>query len=137
MLCRGANLFPAFMEYIKTTDKADEDKKREALLAELKSIDADLKKTEGPYVGGQDVNAADLKLGPQLKHVIIGAKAVKARSLLLLSGLNLPSNSPCDFICKVKQNTLDLSMVWSLLPRELPIHSLYLLELGCQLNRRA
>lgn len=73
----GANLFPAFMEYIKTTDKADEDEKREALIAELKSIDSDLKKSEGPYVGGQDVNAADLKLGPQLKHVIIGSKAVK------------------------------------------------------------
>ena len=83
MCCRGTNLFPAFMEYIKTTDKADEDKKREALVSELKSIDADLKQTEGPYVGGQDVNAADLKLGPQLKHVIIGAKAVKVRYLLL------------------------------------------------------
>ncbi len=69
------------MEYVKTTDKADEDKKREALIAELKSIDSDLKKSEGPYVGGQDVNAADLKLGPQLKHVIIGSKAVKVRSL--------------------------------------------------------
>ncbi|BDA49848.1 Glutathione S-transferase DHAR2 [Coccomyxa sp. Obi] len=71
----GSNLFPAFMEYVKTTDKADEDAKREALIEELKKIDADLKKSEGPYVGGQDVNAVDLKLGPQLKHVIIGSKA--------------------------------------------------------------
>ncbi len=81
--CRGSGLFPAFMEYVKTTDKADEDQKREALLEELKKIDAELKKSEGPYVGGQDVNAVDLKLGPQLKHVIIGSKAVKARSLPL------------------------------------------------------
>lgn len=36
--CRGANLFPSFIEYLKTTDKADEDKKREALVAELKVI---------------------------------------------------------------------------------------------------
>ena len=67
--CRGSNLFPAFMEYVKTKEGKDEDEKREALLKELKSIDAELQKSDGPYVGGTDVNAADLKLGPQLKHV--------------------------------------------------------------------
>ena len=60
------------MEYVKTKDCKDEEEKREALLKELKSIDADLQKSEGPYVGGNDVNAADLKLGPQLKHVSPG-----------------------------------------------------------------
>jgi len=73
----GSNLFPAFMEYVKTKEGIDEDEKREALLKELKSIDAELQKSDGPYVGGTDVNAADLKLGPQLKHVIIGSKAIK------------------------------------------------------------
>lgn len=80
------------MEYVKTTDKADEEQKREALLKELKAIDANLQEVEGPYVGGQDVNAVDLKLGPQLKHVIIGSKAVKARSLLPAGLLTLICN---------------------------------------------
>jgi hypothetical protein len=32
---RGANLFPRFIEYLKTNDKADEEKKRAALVEEL------------------------------------------------------------------------------------------------------
>jgi hypothetical protein len=43
----------------------------------FQAINEDLQKTEGPYIGGNDVNSADLKLGPQLKHVKIGAKSVK------------------------------------------------------------
>lgn len=46
----------------------------------LQSINEDLQKTDGPFVGGNDVNSADLKLGPQLKHVMVGAKSVKASS---------------------------------------------------------
>jgi glutathione S-transferase len=74
---RGSSLFPKFMEYLKSSAGSDEEQKRGDLLEELRSIDADLQKSEGPYVGGNDVNAADLKLGPQLKRVKIGAKAIK------------------------------------------------------------
>ena len=77
---RGSQLFPKFMEYMKSKKGSEEDSKREDLLQELRAIDADLQKTDGPYVGGSDVNAADLKLGPQLKHVMIGSKSVKVCS---------------------------------------------------------
>ncbi len=90
------------MEYVKTTDKAEEDQKREALVEELKKIDAELKKSDGPYVGGQDVNAVDLKLGPQLKHVIIGSKAVKARSLPFRCCLTDDILMPCPLLAACK-----------------------------------
>ena len=36
-----------------------------------------LQKSDGPFFGGEDVNAADLRVAPQLKHVIIGTKSLK------------------------------------------------------------
>ena len=77
------------MEYVKTKEGKDEEEKREALLKELKSIDADLQKSEGPYVGGNDVNAADLKLGPQLKHVSPGPFDLLHRTHLRLCGVGI------------------------------------------------
>ena len=102
-MCRGLQLFPKFMEYMKSSKGQDEEGKREDLVQELRSIDADLQKTEGPYVGGNDVNAADLKLGPQLKHVMIGSKSVKVRLRHHLLGHALRARGEKPGMCAVGQ----------------------------------
>ena len=48
-----------------------------ALLGGLRESNNALQKSDGPYFGGEDVNAADLRVAPQLKHVIIGTKSLK------------------------------------------------------------
>ena len=75
--CRGTNLMPSLIEFLKAQDPKEEEEKKSALLGVLREINNALQKSDGPYFGGQDVNAADLRVAPQLKHVIIGSKSLK------------------------------------------------------------
>ena len=75
--CRGTNLMPSLVEFLKAKDSNEVEEKRTALLGVLREINNALQKSDGPYFGGQDVNAADLRVAPQLKHVIIGTKSLK------------------------------------------------------------
>jgi glutathione S-transferase len=69
-------LFPtAFTEFL-TSSGDDEKEKEAALIAQLKELN-DYVEQNGPYIGGQDVCEADLRLAPQLYHVKIGAKTIK------------------------------------------------------------
>ena len=68
---------PSLIEFLKAQDPKEEEEKRTALLGVLREINNALQKSDGPYFGGQDVNAADLRVAPQLKHVIIGTKSLK------------------------------------------------------------
>ncbi|CAL5220504.1 g2535 [Coccomyxa viridis] len=72
----GTNLMPSLIEYL-TSKGSEEEEKRTALLGVLREINNALQKSDGPYFGGKDVNAADLRVAPQLKHVMIGTKAIK------------------------------------------------------------
>lgn len=74
--CRGTNLMPSLIEFL-TSKGSEEEEKRTALLGVLREINNALQKSDGPYFGGKDVNAADLRVAPQLKHVMIGTKAIK------------------------------------------------------------
>ncbi len=67
---------PSLIEYL-TSKGSEEEEKRTALLGVLREINNALQKSDGPYFGGKDVNAADLRVAPQIKHVMIGTKAVK------------------------------------------------------------
>lgn len=79
-MCRGTNLMPSLIEYL-TSKGSEEEEKRTALLGVLREINNALQKSDGPYFGGKDVNAADLRVAPQLKHVMIGTKAVKVAAI--------------------------------------------------------
>ena len=68
---------PSLIEFLKAKDSNEVEEKRTALLSVLREINNALQKSDGPYFGGQDVNAADLRVAPQLKHVIIGTKSLK------------------------------------------------------------
>ena len=71
---------PSLIEFLKAQDPKEEEEKKTALLGVLREINNALQKSDGPYFGGQDVNAADLRVAPQLKHVIIGTKSLKVRT---------------------------------------------------------
>ena len=71
---------PSLIEYL-TSKGSEEEEKRTALLGVLREINNALQKSDGPYFGGKDVNAADLRVAPQLKHVMIGTKAVKVAAI--------------------------------------------------------
>ena len=81
LLRRGTNLMPSLIEFLKAQDPKEEEEKKTALLGVLREINNALQKSDGPYFGGQDVNAADLRVAPQLKHVIIGTKSLKVCAL--------------------------------------------------------
>ena len=68
---------PSLIEFLKAKDSNEVEEKKSALLGVLREIDNALQKSDGPYFGGEDVNAADLRVAPQLKHVIIGTKSLK------------------------------------------------------------
>ena len=88
-VCRGTNLMPSLIEFLKAQDPKEEEEKKTALLGVLREINNALQKSDGPYFGGQDVNAADLRVAPQLKHVIIGTKSLKVctQSTVMLQAL--------------------------------------------------
>jgi len=73
----GTGLMPSLIEFLKAKDSNEVEEKKSALLGVLREIDNALQKSDGPYFGGEDVNAADLRVAPQLKHVIIGTKSLK------------------------------------------------------------
>ena len=70
---------PSLMEFLKSKG-SEEEEKRSALLGVLREINNALQQSSGPYFGGEDVNAADLRVAPQLKHVVIGTKALKVEA---------------------------------------------------------
>ena len=55
----------------------DEEKKKDALYQELKSVNDHLEKSGKPYFGGDDICATDLSMAPKIKHIKIGADEVK------------------------------------------------------------
>ncbi len=63
-VCRGTNLIPSLIEFLKAQDPKEEEEKKTALLGVLREINNALQKSDGPYFGGQDVNAADLRVPP-------------------------------------------------------------------------
>ncbi|KAK9807480.1 hypothetical protein WJX72_000344 [[Myrmecia] bisecta] len=70
------DLFPtAFMEFLKSSG-SEQKEKEAALVAQLKEINDFLEKN-GPYIGGQNVCAADMQKAPQLYHIKVGTKAIK------------------------------------------------------------
>lgn len=84
VVCRGKELFPnKFLEFMLSKPGDDEDKKKDALLQELKSVNDHLEKSGKPYFGGDDVCATDLSMAPKIKHIKIGADEVKVCRHLL------------------------------------------------------
>lgn len=79
LTCRGTDLMPSLMEFLKSKGSEEEEKKT-ALISVLREINNALQKSSGPYFGGEDVNAADLRVAPQIKHVIIGTKTLKVEN---------------------------------------------------------
>ena len=76
--CSGKELFPTkFTEFLTSEPGEDEEKKKEALLAELQSVNDYLEKSGKPYFGGDDVCATDLSMAPIIKHVKIGVDEIK------------------------------------------------------------
>ena len=75
MSCSDGELFPSFLEFVKSEGKDNEQQKK--LEDNLKKLDDFLAKTDGPYFGGSKVNALDLGIAPKLKHINIGGKATK------------------------------------------------------------
>ncbi|KAK9682345.1 hypothetical protein RND81_10G066700 [Saponaria officinalis] len=64
----GSKIFPAFVGFLKSKDPNDG--KEQELLNELNSFNDHLKEN-GPFIGGKQVCAADLSLGPKLYHIDI------------------------------------------------------------------
>lgn len=77
--CRASDLFPSFMEFVKSKRGPEEEEKKAALLSQFREINDFLEEKGTPYIGGNDVCATDLKLGPQLKHIVVGGKQIKVR----------------------------------------------------------
>ncbi|XP_058109832.1 probable glutathione S-transferase DHAR1, cytosolic [Magnolia sinica] len=64
----GSKIFSSFIKFLKSKDPSDGSE--QALVDELKVLDEHLK-AHGPYIGGENVTAADLSLGPKLYHMEI------------------------------------------------------------------
>ncbi|KAG0609267.1 hypothetical protein M758_8G171500 [Ceratodon purpureus] len=64
----GANLFPAFLGFLKSHDSNDGTEA--ALLAEFKSLDEHFK-LNNPFIAGEKVTGVDLALAPKLYHATI------------------------------------------------------------------
>ncbi|KAL9233719.1 hypothetical protein vseg_008677 [Gypsophila vaccaria] len=64
----GSKIFPAFVGFLKSKDPNDG--MEQELLNELNSFNDHLKEN-GPFIGGEQVCAADLSLGPKLYHMDI------------------------------------------------------------------
>lgn len=85
VVCRGKELFPnKFLEFMLSKPGDDEDKKKDALLQELKAVNDHLEKSGKPYFGGNDVCATDLSMAPKIKHIKIGADEVKVCKRLII-----------------------------------------------------
>lgn len=68
------------MDFLLSKPGDDEDKKKDALYQELKSVNDHLEKSGKPYFGGDDICATDLSMAPKIKHIKIGADEVKVCS---------------------------------------------------------
>lgn len=64
----GSKIFPSFIKFLKSKDPNDGSE--QALLDELRALDQHLKE-HGPFIGGENVCAADLSLAPKLYHLEI------------------------------------------------------------------
>lgn len=75
----GAKLFPAFREMLKST--AEEQKEKAATLeAELKLVN-DYLSNNGPFFGGDTLNATDAAVAPKLHHINVALKHFKGWSI--------------------------------------------------------
>ena len=84
VVCSGKELFPTkFLEFLLSKPGDDEQKKKDALYQELKSVNDHLEKSGKPYFGGDDICATDLSMAPKIKHIKIGADEVKVRKSLM------------------------------------------------------
>jgi glutathione S-transferase len=72
----GEGLMPAFMEFLKAKPEEQADKEK-ALVQELRQIDEHIKSSGGPYMAGDHVCAACLKIAPRLHHTKVATKAIK------------------------------------------------------------
>nr|UVH34232.1 dehydroascorbate reductase [Liriodendron sp.]UVH34233.1 dehydroascorbate reductase [Liriodendron sp.]UVH34234.1 dehydroascorbate reductase [Liriodendron sp.] len=64
----GSKIFSSFVKFLKSKDPNDG--LEQALVDELKALDEHLK-VHGPYIGGENITAVDLSLGPKLYHLEI------------------------------------------------------------------
>jgi hypothetical protein len=69
------------MEFVKSKRGEEEEEKKGPLLSQIREINDFLEDKGTPYIGGDDVCATDLKLGPQLKHIVVGGKQIKVSVL--------------------------------------------------------
>lgn len=76
---RGNDVFPAFRDFIKSSD-AEEKEKEAALVAALTKLNEHLA-VKGPYVGGEAVSATDCSLMPKLYHMKVATKHFKVGGL--------------------------------------------------------
>ena len=89
-VCRGKELFPTkFLDFLLSKPGDDEQKKKDALYQELKSVNDHLEKSGKPYFGGDDICATDLSMAPKIKHIKIGADEVKVCNCLHLIVISL------------------------------------------------
>lgn len=72
----GEGLFPAFVSYLQSFDKAEEKEKRSYLRTKLQEIDTFLQ-SHKPYIHGKSVGPNDLELAPKLHHVQLVTKQFK------------------------------------------------------------
>ncbi|KAH9612302.1 hypothetical protein KSS87_008801 [Heliosperma pusillum] len=70
----GSKVFPAFVGFLKSKEPSDG--KEQELLNELNSFN-DYLKENGPFIGGENICAADLSLGPKLYHMEIALEHYK------------------------------------------------------------
>lgn len=75
LTCSDANLFPSFLEFIKSEGK--ENQEQAQLTKVLQNIDSFLGNSDGNFFGGASISALDLQIAPKLKHIVIGSKVVK------------------------------------------------------------
>ncbi|KFM28959.1 Glutathione S-transferase DHAR2 [Auxenochlorella protothecoides] len=78
----GEGLFPAFVSYLQSFDKAEEKEKRSYLRTKLQEIDTFLQAGGGadshkPYIHGKSVGPNDLELAPKIHHVQLVTKQFK------------------------------------------------------------
>mmetsp|Transcript_1993 Transcript_1993/g.7287 ORF Transcript_1993/g.7287 Transcript_1993/m.7287 type:complete len:225 (-) Transcript_1993:24-698(-) len=77
----GSKIFGSFVKFVTNADPGKEAELKDALLAEIKSLDAYLRENEGDYLGGARVCSVDVALYPKVKHVCVAAEHYKELQL--------------------------------------------------------
>ncbi|PKU64326.1 probable glutathione S-transferase DHAR1, cytosolic [Dendrobium catenatum] len=74
----GSKIFSSFVTFLKSKDPNDGSE--QALLNELQALDEHLK-TNGPYINGENISAADFSLAPKLFHLVVALGHFKGWSI--------------------------------------------------------